>query len=265
MKLLAIDMDGTLLHDGNYVTQKQVDYLLNLIYRKEVKIVITTGRPLAGIKNLLPKEFYENVFRIALNGSLIQTPEDEILQISSLEHDEVLEILEYADSHETDVSILDEHKFYSLSKNITDLMSYDASLNKMIMEYYDITHINHLEYITKLLIFSEPDKISCLRSKLPEKFYKQFSIIFSQDYLIEFLPKKIDKGSSLLKLADELEIPHRSIISIGDGLNDRTMLEVAKVAIAMDNAHPDIKEMADIISLTNNDDGVIHALKRIGL
>lgn len=265
MKLLAIDMDGTLLHDDNYVTQKQVDYLLNIIYNKEAKIVITTGRPLDGIKNLLPEELYQNVFRIALNGSLIQTPEDEIIEISSLQHEEVLEIVEYADAHETEISILDKHKFYSLSENITELMSYDASLNKMVMEYFDIKHIRTLEHITKLLIFSEPGKISRLRSDLPQRFYDQFSIIFSQDYLIEFLPKAIDKGSSLLKLADVLQIPHRSIVSIGDGLNDQTMLEVAEVAIAMNNAHPSIKEIADIISITNNEDGVIHALERIGL
>lgn len=265
MKLLAIDMDGTLLHDDNYVTQKQVDYLLNLIYNKEVKIAITTGRPLAGIKNLLPEELYKNVFRIALNGSLIQSPDDEIIEIYSLDHEEVLEIVEYADAHKTDVSILDKDNFYSLSKVITDLMSYDASLNKMVMEYYDIKYLDNLDHITKLLIFSEPDKISRLRSELPEKFHEQFSIIFSQDYLIEFLPQRIDKGSSLLKLADEIGLPYSSIVSIGDGLNDQSMLEVANVAIAMDNAHPNIKEMADIVSINNNEDGVIHALERIGL
>lgn len=265
MKLLAIDMDGTLVHDENYVTQKQVDYLLNLIYNKKAKIVITTGRPLAGIKNLLPEELYENVFRIALNGSLIQTPDNEIIEISSLDHEEVLKIVEYANTHEADISILDKHKFYSLSENITELMSYDASLNKMVMEYYDIKHLSNLEHITKLLIFSEPDKINSLRSDLPQKLSEQYSIIFSQDYLIEFLPKTVDKGSSLLKLADVLKLPPSSIVSIGDGLNDLSMLEVAEVAIAMDNAHPSIKEMADIISINNNEDGVIHALEKIGL
>lgn len=100
---------------------------------------------------------------------------------------------------------------------------------------------------------------------MPKKFHEQFSIIFSQDYLIEFLPQKIDKGSSLLKLADEISLPYSSIVSIGDGLNDQSMLKVANVAIAMDNAHPIIKEMADIISINNNEDGIIHALERIWL
>lgn len=100
---------------------------------------------------------------------------------------------------------------------------------------------------------------------MPKKFHEQFSIIFSQDYLIEFLPQKIDKGSSLLKLADEISLPYSSIVSIGDGLNDQSMLKVANVAIAMDIAHPIIKEMADIISINNNEDGIIHALERIWL
>lgn len=238
---------------------------MNLIYNKEAKIAITTGRPLAVIKNLLPEELYKNVFKIALNGSLIQSPEDKVIEINSLNHEEVLEIVEYATAHKTDVSILDKDNFYSLSKNITDLMSYDTSLNKMVMEYYDIRDLDNLDHVTKLLIFSEPDKISRLWSGLPKKFHEQFSIIFSQDYLIEFLPQKIDKGSSLLKLADEISLPYSSIVSIGDGLNDQSMLKVANVAIAMDNAHPIIKEMADIISINNNEDGIIHALERIWL
>lgn len=135
---------------------------MNLIYNKEAKIAITTGRPLAVIKNLLPEELYKNVFKIALNGSLIQSPEDKVIEINSLNHEEVLEIVEYATAHKTDVSILDKDNFYSLSKNITDLMSYDTSLNKMVMEYYDIRDLDNLDHVTKLLIFSEPDKISRL-------------------------------------------------------------------------------------------------------
>jgi hydroxymethylpyrimidine pyrophosphatase-like HAD family hydrolase len=73
------------------------------------------------------------------------------------------------------------------------------------------------------------------------------------------------KGAALRLVAEHYGVPMQQVMAIGDALNDVPMLQVAGVAVAMDNAHPDVKSVADWIAPSNNDHGVHAAVVKYGL
>lgn len=80
--------------------------------------------------------------------------------------------------------------------------------------------------------------------------------------MIEFLPKGIDKGSSLLTLAKTLFVEQKNIIAIGDGLDDLSMFTVSGTTIAIENAVDEIKAIADFITLDNSNSGVKYGIEQ---
>lgn len=265
MKIIAIDMDGTLLNSKNSVDQNQLDYLENLAKQENNHIVISTGRPIEGVLNMLPLSLREKLYILALNGSIVVDPNNHILFQSSLEAEDIEKLYNYSMKVNGTVCVLDSYNYYHLSEEVTDLMKYDVSLNKMELLPINFDEVYGKIDVTKFLLFIDPDRIGYIRENLPEELHLKYSIVFSQPYLIEFLPKNVDKASSLLKLTDYLSVSKENIIVIGDGLNDISMLKIASVAIAMGNAVPEVKKIADYITLTNDENGVKHALENCKL
>lgn len=263
MNLIAIDMDGTLLNSQNKVDQAQLAYLEGLAKQPDTSIVISTGRPIEGVVKMIPFSLREKLYILALNGSMVVDPNDHVLFQSSLEFEDIKRLFAFSKEVNGTVCVLDAYHFYHLSEEVTDLMKYDVSLNKMELLPTSLEELSNKNDVTKFLLFIDPERIDTIRENLPKELHQKYSVIFSQPYLIEFLPKDVDKASSLLKLAKHLSVDQDHITVIGDGLNDITMLEVAGVSIAMENAVPEVKRIADYITLSNDENGVKYALETV--
>ena len=98
--------------------------------------------------------------------------------------------------------------------------------------------------------------------ELAEKFGNVLSVYRSTDYFIEIVPKGIDKAASIKVLIDKLNIPHENTIACGDGFNDLSMIKYAAVGVAMENAVDAVKENADYITASNNDDGIAKVVEK---
>ena len=97
---------------------------------------------------------------------------------------------------------------------------------------------------------------------LKEKHGNLLDIFFSEDYFLEVVPKGVAKDKSLEALLDKLNIKREELIACGDGMNDLPMIEYAGLGVAMDNAYPKVKESADIIAPSNDDDGVAFIIEK---
>lgn len=261
MKLIAIDMDGTLLNSANHVSNQQLTFLEKLDTEKDFHLVVTTGRPVKGVINTLPEEIRQKLYIIGLNGSIIVDPKLEIMKSHSLSLLEFREVQEFAEAVKVDVSVLDSKGFYTTAEKTTELMKHDAGLNKMEMELIKKKDVENLDVIAKVLLFFPPERMEEIIDAIPQQFFNQFSVIFSQPYLIEFLPKGIDKGSSILSLANHFKIDEEDIVAIGDGLNDLSMLNIAGVSIGMKNSVPEVLSNVDYVTLSNDEDGVQYAIE----
>jgi Cof subfamily protein (haloacid dehalogenase superfamily) len=119
--------------------------------------------------------------------------------------------------------------------------------------------------ITKLMLLGDPQMIVRLRPALEEQFGQIVTILHADDDLLQIMDNRVSKAIALKKVAASYRIDTEQIMAIGDAPNDVGMLQLAGVAIAMDNAHPIVKSEADWIAPSNDDHGVHAALVRYGL
>ena len=98
--------------------------------------------------------------------------------------------------------------------------------------------------------------------KLQEEFGEEFSIYRSEPFFVEIMPKNVDKAATLQKLCDYLGITKDDLVACGDGYNDVSMIKFAGVGVAMGNAKPEVKEVADVITGTNDEDGLVDIVNK---
>lgn len=106
------------------------------------------------------------------------------------------------------------------------------------------------------------EKLIRLEKELQTLFHDELSIYRSEPYYLEILPPGIDKKNGIKFIADSLSIQVENIIACGDGYNDISMIGYAGLGIAMANANTEVKAAADYITLSNDEDGVAHAVKK---
>ena len=117
--------------------------------------------------------------------------------------------------------------------------------------------------INKCLLQGEPEEILKLESVLSEKYKGVLGVFRSESYFLELVPEGIDKARSIDRLLKMIDIPTEQSIACGDGFNDISMIKYAGLGVAMENAKDPVKEAADVITLSNDEDGIAHLLKTL--
>jgi hypothetical protein len=119
--------------------------------------------------------------------------------------------------------------------------------------------------VTKLMLLGEPRIVLRLEDTLAEHFEGQVSVLKTDRDLLQIMHPQVSKAVALQKVASWYGVPMEQVMAIGDAPNDVGMLQAAGVSVAMDNAHPLVKDVADWVAPSNNDHGVHAALARYGL
>ena len=114
--------------------------------------------------------------------------------------------------------------------------------------------------VNKLLGTGNKEIIAKALETVKSHFHSQLNIYLSEPFFLEIMPQRIDKAHSLQKLLNSIGLTADSMICCGDGYNDLTMIEYAGLGVAMENAQPLVKESADYITKSNDEDGVLHVI-----
>ena len=112
----------------------------------------------------------------------------------------------------------------------------------------------------KFLLTGDPDVIAQAKEEMNGRFRGLLNIYCSEPYFLEIMPQNIDKAYSLEKLLHSIGLNADHMICCGDGYNDITMIEYAGLGVAMENAQPLIREKADYITKSNDDDGILYVI-----
>ena len=110
------------------------------------------------------------------------------------------------------------------------------------------------------ILAGEPELIQEVKTEAEKQFHSYLSIYCSDPFFLEIMPQGIDKAHSLTKLLTSIGLSTDAMICCGDGYNDLTMIETAGLGVAMANAQPLVKESADYITKSNDEDGVLHVI-----
>lgn len=261
-KLIAIDMDGTLLRNDKTISE-DTKKALKKAREKGVKVVLATGRPIDGVMRYLEELdlIHNNEYVLSFNGAIIKDiGTDKVIYRDVLKGYDFIDL--YKLSKELGVNI---HAFAEegcITPKINKYSQLEGSINGIQVIEKDISEINSNEDIIKIMMIDEPEILQSAIDNLPKEIYYKYTVVRSAPYFLEFLSKTCNKGEGVEKLSRYLGINREEVICIGDAGNDSHMIEFAGLGVAMGNAFPEIKEIADFITDTNEDNGVANVVNK---
>lgn len=263
IKIVSIDIDGTLLNDQREITQ-EVKSSIQQALENDVKIVITTGRPLPGVRDILSELGIQgsDQYVITYNGGLVQTADGKkTLFRQPLGVKAFQEVNNFMRTQDTYVQVETHDAAYTTNHRIHPWASFENSLVNLPLFVLDTENeLEKVEFI-KAIANAESSELDKVQAAIPNEISNHVNVIRSTANNLEFIDRQASKGNALLALADVLNIEHVQTMAIGDQANDYSMIEQAGVGVAMGNAIPELKAIADYETATNNHSGVAQAIK----
>lgn len=260
-KLLAIDIDGTLLDDNNQITPETLN-ALQQVQEQGLTITLATGR-LYLDSFYFAKKLNLSIPMILLHGALIQSYEGKVLVKKDLPHRIVSKLVKIA--REKDVS-------FQVFRTDCLVMEKRTNWNDLYLKYSpNNPEINYVPDIlqdsknplTQFAFLGEKSEISQLKEMIEKQLGNDVSVACVHPNLLEIVAPGVSKGNALKELAVMIDIPLSQTIAIGDNYNDIEMLKTAGLGVAMDNAPQEVKEAADFITKDNNHNGIAYFLSQL--
>ncbi len=261
-KLLVLDLDGTLTNSNKQITPHTLE-TLKRAQEKGIKIVLASGRPTYGVAPIADKiqlDKYEGYILSYNGGEITDWHNKELLYKNTL-NPEVFPYL-YQCAKNNNFAIVTYHKEFVITENPEDeYVQKEALLNVMTLKKVD-NFLQAIQFpIAKCMIVGEPSRLMNLEKEMYAHLKEQMGVYRSEPYFLELVPKGIDKAQSLAYLLKKLDISREEMIACGDGFNDLSMIKYAGLGVAMQNAQEIVREHADYITRSNDNDGVAHVIE----
>jgi len=256
-RFLILDIDGTLLTSTNQLTEATRDKLM-LLQKKGYILVLASGRPTASMLKTA-KDLHLDAnesYIISFNGAVITRMSDEKeLYNKRLEVSEQKDIIEYLQKNNLSVIAYDKDSIVvDKERENSDVEAY---LTKLPMRY-DAEYIANIDTPQlKFIGVGKPEDVARCDQELQGEFGQHTYATTSLPFFIEFMHKEVNKGTAIETLVEHLGYTTENVVACGDGNNDAAMIEVAGVGVAMGNATDYLKSLADEITLSNDEDGLI--------
>ena len=260
-RAIALDLDGTLTNHEKVVTPKTREALLQASAKGAV-IILASGRPTYGIEPVAEclELNKQGGYILSYNGGNIVNAKTGEKLFSQFLPDEVIPEL-YAYAEENGHALLG----YAGNEIITEMpddqyVKEESRINKMNIRKVENLFEALDPHPTKLLMTGAPTLMLKAEEELVEKLGDRMDIFRSAPFFLELVPKGIDKAKSLTRLLTKINLTPADLIAFGDGYNDLSMLKLAGMGVAMENAAPEVRAEADYVTLSNEEDGVAAAL-----
>ena len=288
-KMVAIDLDGTLLNSYGIVTNNSKEILKKVI-EKGVDIILASGRPIDSI-NTISREIGANKYFIAGNGAIIyDMQKEETIYEKYMTKEKVLEIIKLCEENSISYNIYTETTILAKALKYNVLYYHKENLKKEENKRTNIKLVDNLEeyiknssgekfvkitvcdnnkyvfqsIIKKLRKISNIEVLDVLH--MSRKVIKQGTEDVPIEYFYtEISLKNVDKWEALKVIAEKMNIKEEEIIAIGDNINDKEMIQNAGLGIVMKGSTPVVTDIADYVTDTNNSEGVAKALEKFCL
>lgn len=265
-KLIALDMDGTLLNSQGEISTRNKQAIAAAV-AQGTKVMLASGRPLEGMTQALAElgMTSDTDYVACYNGSLVYRVADkQLLRSQTITGADAKKLALLA----TELGV-HVHAFSLELGLITPVHNkytdHEADINGLDISLYDFTELADDAVILKVMMIDEPTRLSAAIAELPDSVYQQYNILQSAPFFLEFLHKQSHKGIGVSAVAELFGINAGEVICMGDAGNDKQMIEYAGLGVAMANASDDIKAIADHITLSNNDSGVAEVIEKFVL
>jgi len=257
-KLVALDVDGTLIDDENRITRRTSETIRE-VCRRGARIVLCTGRAPASTLPLLRELGLEGAMITHNGAATVDSRGPTLLHEYAFDVGLVDGLIEFCRAEGVHLDFNTAFSLYveNLSEEAREVY------RKYYIEPIDVGDLRRVrEPLVKITLYAGKDVLDRLVAKWPVIGDPTLRPIRSDEYFIDLMHVRASKGNALKALAEQWGISPSEIIAIGNYYNDLDMLQYAGVGIAMGNAPDEVKKMADDVTASNNEDGVHLALKR---
>ena len=259
-KLVAIDLDGTMLNSYGIVTENTKNVIKKVI-EQGTEVIIASGRPIDSIKTIA-KEIGSHNYFIAGNGGIISY-QGEIIEKMAIPADILKEVVEYVRAQEG-------ASFMTAGSAQAYVERADQAFVKKLREGYKL-HVNEVddvlnapETMTKVAMYNEEVDAAVGAEEAKRRFGDKIQIMASGDYWVDFVDVHSGKGNALQKLCNRLGITKREeVVAFGDNCNDVSMLLEAGKSYAVTTAREEAKQAARYVLEKPGPDSVLNVLKMI--
>lgn len=262
-KILVLDIDGTLTNSDKVISPETKKGLMMIQERGHI-IILASGRPTPGMIRYAKELSLEKYggYLLSFNGArIVSCRTGDIVYQQMLPRFVLPQIYRFA--KENGCGLITYCGDYVVSgTGIDEYIELEARINGMpVREVDDFLHFINFD-VNKCLMTAPPEKAEKLTALLQKKFEGVLSIYRSEPFFIEIMPKNIDKASSLNRMLETVGLKKEDVICCGDGYNDVTMVAYAGIGVAMANAREEVKAVADYITKSNDEDGLVEVIDK---
>jgi Cof subfamily protein (haloacid dehalogenase superfamily) len=265
IRLIALDLDGTLLRSDKTIGRRTIE-ALHAAHKKGVEIVLASGRMTPAMEKTVDLLGLD-VFLVSYNGAVISAPRSDTrkkLFHTPLPADVARDVYTFARAHKYQVN------FYHEDVILTE----DAPHLRPWVELYRTRNGSPFRFVdslekylhhspTKLLLVTEPETRNRLLKEMAPAFGQRSCMVCSDPEFLEFLSIDVCKGRGVARLAELRGIPLTSVMGVGDGDNDLTMVRMSGWGVAVGNAGPQCRAAARVSTKNDHDnDAVAEAVER---
>ncbi|HDY7664286.1 TPA: HAD family phosphatase [Vibrio vulnificus] len=265
-KLIALDMDGTLLNSDKQISEPNKE-AIRQARAAGVTVVLASGRPLEGMQSKLEELQIDSDkdFVLFYNGSMVKNvATGEIIHEQIIDGKAAKKIARLADKLGVFVHAFSK-EFGLITPQNNPYTDIEANINGLNITEMNFDALADDHPIIKTMIVAEPSALTKAIAALPATLHDEFTIVQSAPFFLEFLNPASNKGIGVAAIAEYLGIRAEEVICMGDAENDHHMLKYAGLGIAMANAMEETKQIADYITDSNNDHGVATAIEKFVL
>lgn len=262
-KMICLDIDGTLLNSENKITPNTREVISMAVNEKQIPVILVSARMPKGIL-FLQKEL--NIVQpiICYSGALVWSNGNTLLNVTMPVLD-VIQIYNIVKSSGIHMSLYKDDEWYI--EEMDEWAKQESEITHIIPNIINFSYLFNIwqqenSGPNKILCMAEPEKIKQLSLKTKEYNFNNLNIYLSKPTYLEIMPADATKTSAIEFLCKKYNMQQKQVIAIGDNYNDINMIEFAGMGIAMGNAPEQVKQCADNVTLSNDEDGAAEAIKK---
>ena len=261
-KLIAMDLDGTLNNDEKRITSKTREALMQA-QRQGIRLALASARPSPGLykeRDILRLQEYGGILMSYNGGRIVDAASGEVLFETAMDLQQTKQVLRFLKQLPVTPILDDGVRFY-----VTDANGYkvDYECKNNGMECAVVADLEQFLSFTpvKILMSVQPAQLLQVQREIAAFLPESLAVVQTAPFYLEVIPKSINKGQGIRDICALLGIGLENVIAFGDAANDIPMLQAAGLGVAMGNAPEEVKAAADMVTLSNNDDGIATALE----
>lgn len=261
-KLIAMDLDGTLSNDQKIITEKTRMALMRA-QEQGIRLALASARPSPGLyreRDVLRLQDYQGVLMSYNGGRIVDAATNAVLFETAMDLQQTRQVLRALEGLPVTPILDDGAQFY-----VTDRNSYQVAYECRNNGMQCVEVENLADFISfapiKILMSVDPQMISNVQKQVALILPSQLHVVQTAPFYLEVIPNAINKGRGIQEICRALNVKPSEVIAFGDAENDIPMLQTAGVGVAMGNAAEQVKAAADMVTASNNQDGIAAALE----